>query len=451
MAVEVILPMLGETMDKGTIVKWYVDTGQRVRRGEPIYEIETDKAVLEVEAPADGVLRRIFHGAGSTVPVLAMVGLIADADEDISAYEASQLGSSQEPSQRVDAARVAQAHAEPAASSRVRASPRARKLAAKHKVDLARVDGTGPGGRVVERDVRTYVAAQPPATPVARKMAQEAHLDLSAVRGTGPGGRVTRADVQAELARAAPAEREPKPPSLPLAEKSFPLTGLRRIIAERMSTSAHTTARVTLTTEVDATELVRLRTLLKEQLEPSLGFAISYTDILVAVVARALGEYPYMNVRLTDEGIQALPTINVGVAVDTERGLLVTVIRDADAKGIGEIASALRELVARAREGKSMPDDLSGGSITITNLGMYGVDAFTPIINLPECAILGVGRLCAKPTVHEGQICARDMVVLSLTFDHRLVDGAPAARFLQRVGELAREPYVLLEWKRLAA
>jgi len=444
MAVEIILPMMGETMDEGKIVEWLVNVGQSVRKGEPIFQVETDKAVLEVESPAEGVLRKIFHDAGSTVPVLTVVGLIGEPGEDIAAYGASTPAQAQVPVSSSGPVALREVPEKPAPPRRIFASPRARKLAAQQDVDLSRVKGTVPGRRIVERDVRTYLEAQPLATPVARKMVADARLDLLEIQGTGPSGRITKADVQAALAEVAKGTAPTSSPAEPPAPKGLPLTGLRGIIAERMSSSAHTTARVTLTTEIDATELVRLRTLLKKQFEASLGFAISYTDILVAAVAKALREHPYMNVQLTDEGIQSVSHINVGVAVDTERGLLVTVIRDADDKEIPEIASTLRELVARAREGKSTLDDLTGGSFTITNLGMYDIDAFTPIINLPECAILGVGRLREKPAVLGGQICVRQMMALSLTFDHRLVDGAPAARFLQRIKELVEEPYLLL-------
>jgi len=443
MATEVILPVLGETMDEGTIVKWLVDVGQPVQRGQPLYQLETDKAVLEVEAPANGVLRQVFYGAGSKVPVLTIVGLIGAPDEDISAYQIPESAQAVKPTQVAKAKPAAEVPVEVPAHGRVFATPRARKLAAQRNVDLSHVKGTGPGGRIVEQDIWAYLEAQPVATPVARRVAAGAGLGLAGVQGAGPGGGITKADVEAVLSKAVEAGEE-KPAVMPSVAESMPMTGVRRIIAERMSASAQTTAHVTLTTEVDATDFVQLRTLLKNQLEPLLGFAVSYTDILVAIVARALREYRYMNVRLVGEEVQSLSQINVGVAVDTERGLLVPVIRDADQKGIAEIARTLRELATRAREGKSMPDDLSGGTFTITNLGMFDIDAFTPIINLPECAILGVGRLHQKPTVYEGQVCVRQMMVLSLTFDHRLVDGAPAARFLQRIKQLVEQPYLML-------
>jgi pyruvate dehydrogenase E2 component (dihydrolipoamide acetyltransferase) len=225
-----------------------------------------------------------------------------------------------------------------------------------------------------------------------------------------------------------------------------PLTGMRRIIAERMAASHTATARVTLVTEADATAFVEAREQLKASVTEEWGFAPGYNDLLGLIVARALREFPYMNARLSADGsaIERLPFVNLGMAVDTERGLLVPVIRDADQKGLRAFGAEFRALVERARVGKSLPDDLSGGTFTITNLGMYDVDAFTPIINLPEAAILGAGRIRPKAVVRDGQIVARQMWTLSLTFDHRLVDGAPAARFLQRIKQLVENPFLLL-------
>lgn len=222
------------------------------------------------------------------------------------------------------------------------------------------------------------------------------------------------------------------------------MSGVRAVIAERMSLSARTAAHVTLTTEVDATELVRLREQIKEETQKTLGFSISYNDIMVAIVARALREHPNLNATLAGEEIRLLETINVGVAVDTERGLLVPVIKEADRKGIDQIAREFRDLVERGLAGTLLPDDLTGGTFTITNLGMYEIDAFTPIINPPECAILGVGRIVAKPVVlGTEEVVVRRMMYLSLSFDHRIVDGAPAARFLQRIKQLVERPYLL--------
>jgi pyruvate dehydrogenase E2 component (dihydrolipoamide acetyltransferase) len=265
------------------------------------------------------------------------------------------------------------------------------------------------------------------------------------------GGKVTQQDVRAA---AKPAEAPPVPaPAAPVAPiavapaevaATVPLSGLRGIIAQRMAASAHSAARVTLVSEVDASAFVEVRTRLKAAVSDEWGFAPGYTDLLATIVARALHEHPYMNARLNGDVIEQLTHVNVGIAVDAERGLLVPVLRDADQMGLRELGTQFREVVGRARAGKSLPDDLSGGTFTITNLGMFDVDAFTPIMNPPELAILGVGRIVAKPVVYEGEVVVRQMMTLSLAFDHRLVDGAPAARFLQRIKRLIEQPYLLL-------
>jgi pyruvate dehydrogenase E2 component (dihydrolipoamide acetyltransferase) len=293
--------------------------------------------------------------------------------------------------------------------------------------------------------VREAAAEAVKASPVARRLADQTGVDLAVVSGSGPSGRIMRQDVEGALA--------PQPEPAPGVEVEAPspgvqaLTGLRGIIAERLSASWRERPHVTLTTEADATNLVSAR----QQLTAELGQKIAYDALLVALVARALGEQPHVNVRLTEQGIEQLPQPNIGVAVDTERGLLVPVVRDAAAKSLVEVQQALAELVERALAGRSLPDDLSGGTFTITNLGMFEIDAFTPIINPPESAILGVGRIVAKPVVRSAgsgqavdrQVVVRDMVILSLSFDHRLIDGAPAARFLQRLKQLVERPFAL--------
>jgi pyruvate dehydrogenase E2 component (dihydrolipoamide acetyltransferase) len=449
MATEVILPKLGQTMEEGIIVEWLKQEGDPVQRGEVLFTLESDKATLEVESPGKGFLRKILAPAGEAVPVLAVVGLITrTADEDISGYESRDQGAAI--SDRVSEA-IATAPSEPEppkpAPDRIFSSPRARKLAREREVDLALVAGTGPSGRIVERDVVAYLGTMPKATPVARRLAEQGELDLRTVVGTGPGGRVTKEDVEQALAIVPPVPAAAPAPPIPVAVEALaevPMGGVRAVIARHMHESHQVTAPVTLTTEADATDLVAMRERLKASLADELGFNLGYNDLLVKVAARALGKYPYMNARLDGEIIRHLGAVHVALAVDTERGLLVPVIRDADRKGLTEIAREMRELVERARVGKALPDELSGSTFTITNLGMHEIDAFTPIINLPEAAILGVGRIKARPSVVDGEICVRQMMWLSLTFDHRLVDGAPAARFLQYIKQLVEEPYLLL-------
>ena len=445
MITQVILPKLGQTMEEGVIVDWVKKEGDPVARGDVLFTVESDKAVLEVEATARGYLRKILVPAGQTVPVLTVVAIITrEADEDISEYQAASGQVATGRGEQVAGLSSVDVATEPRtsepATGRIFASPRARKAAREEGVNLALVTGTGPKGRVIEKDVLEYVASQPKATPVAVKLAAAAGVDLTAVSGTGVSGRIMRADVEKAIAASLPSPVETT------AIEGVPMAGVRRIIAERMAASHNATARVTLVTEADATEFVKARETLKSTVTEEWGFAPGYNDLLALIVARALREFPYMNARLSDDGeaIERLAAVNLGIAVDTERGLLVPVIRDADQKGLRALGAEFRALMERARVGKSLPDDLTGGTFTITNLGMYDIDAFTPIINLPEAAILGAGRIQPRAVVRDGQIVAREMWTLSLTFDHRLVDGAPAARFLQRLKQLVENPYLLL-------
>jgi pyruvate dehydrogenase E2 component (dihydrolipoamide acetyltransferase) len=436
MVTEVILPKLGQTMEQGTIVEWIKREGDPVKRGDLLFTVESDKATLEVAATARGVLRKILVPAGETRPVMTVVALMTrTADEELEGLPVEGVKVQEVESYSLAVERETLRPA----TTRLFASPRARKLARERGVDLVEVTGTGPSGRIVERDVLALLESRHKATPTAVKASAALGVDMAAVSGTGVSGRIMKADVEAA------AQVAPPPLDAPAAE-AVPMTGLRRIIAERMATSAHTTARVTLVTEADATAFVQVRERLKAAVTEEWGFTPGYNDLLGLVVAHALRELPYMNARLSADGqaIERLPAVNLGMAVDTERGLLVPVIRDADKKGLRAFGAEFRELAERARAGRSLPDDLSGGTFTITNLGMYEVDAFTPIINLPEVAILGVGRIQAKPVVEEGQVVARQLVTLSLAFDHRLVDGAPAARFLQRIKQLIENPYLLL-------
>ncbi|NPV09524.1 MAG: 2-oxo acid dehydrogenase subunit E2 [Anaerolineae bacterium] len=449
MATEVIMPKLGQTMEKGTITEWLVKEGQPVRRGEPLFKIESDKAVLDVNAPATGVLRKILVPKGGSAPILSRVGVIAREDEDIAALvgEASPGGaaSKAERAPEVEAAPAAgpqEAAAERPAGERVVASPRARRLARLEGVDLAAVTGSGPEGRIVERDVQAYLESLPRVTPAAREAARSLGVELTSLPRPQAGDRLTREDIlrTVEPVRAAGdgGPERPKPE-----EERQPLTGVRALIAERMVASVHTTAAYTLTTEADATALVAWRERLKARARAGERVP-TYNDLLVRLLARALVEYPDLNAHLEGDEIVRSGSVNVGLAVDTERGLVVPVLRDAQRLTLSEIAEGSAELVAKARAGQLTPDDMSGGTFTISNLGMFEIDVFTPIINVPEVAILGVGRIAERPMVHQGAIVARPTVVLSLTADHRLVDGAPGARFLQRVKQLVEDPLLAL-------
>ena len=468
MAVEVYIPKFGQTVEEVTLLQWLVDDGVVVKKGQEILEIETDKTTFFVESEGAGTLHRGPFEPGAVVPVLTVVATIGAPGEK---FVGGMIQTGEEDEGKVEAKVDAEVEVPSALAStltsKVFASPRARKLAAAEHVDLAAVTPTGGGGaRVVEKDVQAYLASAPKASPLAEKIAAEAGIDLRKLTGTGAGGKITKEDVELAVARAgerekgrageAPAVAAPVPPlpvsptlPLPVADvaERIPLKGVRGIIADRMGTSVHTTARVTLMLEADATEFVAARERLKAKVSDEWGFAPGYNDLLAKIVAAGLRKFPYMNTRLAPDAIERLGHVNVGMAVDTERGLLVPVIRDADMKSLRQFGQEFREMVDRARKGRSLPDDISGGTFTITNLGMYDIEGFTPVINLPEAAILGVGKIAPKWVFRAespDKPVLRQMMTLSLVFDHRIIDGAPAAKFLQYVKQVVEEPYLLL-------
>lgn len=420
MAKEVFIPKLGQTVEEVKLIEWLVQDGAKISYGDEIVEVETDKTNFRVEATADGYIHIGPYPVNQVVPVLTVVATIGGKDEKFVAGVVQ--GESEAPAEVAAAAEVVSAvKTEAVAPSKVFASPRARKLALQEHVDLAAVPPTGNGGvRVVEKDVQAYLAAAPKVSPLAEKIAAEAGIDLRKLTGTGPAGKITKEDVALALAQRGREEGEqgrkgagaeailpaitpvplPPRPAAPLPEvevsERIPLKGVRGIIADRMGTSVHTTARVTLMLEVDATEFVAARERIKAKVTEEWGFAPGYNDILAKIVAAGLRKFPYMNARLAPDAIERLSHVNVGMAVDTERGLLVPVIRDADQKSLRQFGQEFREMVDRARKGKTLPDDISGGTFTITNLGMYDIEGFTPVINLPEAAILGVGKILPK-------------------------------------------------------
>jgi pyruvate dehydrogenase E2 component (dihydrolipoamide acetyltransferase) len=404
MATDVLVPPLGQTVDSVTLVSWYKSEGETVKQGENLFAIETDKAVLDIEAPASGVLRRVTAQPGDQVEVLSAIALIAGPDEVVqsSKVDREQVGVVSETS-RVRIARQPQK-----ATQRIFISPRARRLAEEHDITLTALKPTGPQGAIVERDVRVYLDTQvePKISPVSED--------------------VTRALDHGGLAEGKVLE-------------TIPLQGVQALVAERLAQSSATTACVTLNTEADATALVKVRRQLAEA-----DVDASYNTLLLHILGRALRDYPRLNASLEGDAIQVWRGVHVGLAVDSERGLLVPVVRDVDRKSLTQLEAEIQSLVQRAKAGNCSPEELSGGTFTLTNLGMFGIDSFTPIINLPECAILVVGRIKAQPAFAGNQVVAQQMMWLSLSFDHRLVDGAPAARFLQRVVQLIERPYLLL-------
>lgn len=466
MTIEILLPRLGWSMEQGTFGEWLKRDGDMVQPGDLLYTVESDKALNEVEAMDGGILRIApdAPAPGAVIPVGALLGYIVQPGEVLPQIESEKR---EVKSQTSDATKEqpqanSTSHVPLSTSDFPNISPRARRVAGELGVDWQSLTGSGQTGRIVERDVRAAHTAQSTrtampasatginASPIARRMATELGVDLGQLAVVMPNKRIERSDVERTVeAHRTQQTSEASVTASPAARNA--MTGVRRITAEHMAASARTTAPVTLMSEVDATELVRLRKQLKAdkkqpaQVAPSR--VPSYTDLLAKICAVALKEHPSINARLEGNEIVVEPAIHIGIAVDTERGLLVPVIRAVHAKSLLQISVEAETLIARARDGKLTSDELRGSTFTVTNLGMYDIDAFTPIIHLPECAILGMGRIVPKQVVMDAPtatVAIRHMMTLSLTFDHRLVDGAPAARFLQRVKQLVEQPYLWL-------
>jgi pyruvate dehydrogenase E2 component (dihydrolipoamide acetyltransferase) len=442
MANEVVMPRLGWTMEAGTLVEWLKSDGDEVEAGELLFAVETDKAVQEVEAIDSGILSiPIDTPIGIEKPVGTTLGFIVAPGETAPASVAGGSVAAAEPVKAIaetdaPSATTSNGHREEPAIS-----PRARRIAGELGIDWRVLVGTGSTGRIREVDVRAAVASRPAAperraSPVVRRLAEETGVSLDQAIASKPAGRVTRSDVLAASV----------PPAPSIDGTPMPISKVRRLIADRMTESARTVAPVTLTTEADATELVAIRGHLKAEIGEN-EVVPSYTDLIVRLTALALLKHPDLNASWTDAGIVRHQAVNISVAVDSERGLLAPVIRDADRKSSFQIAQESAQLIKQARAGSINADHLQGGGFTISNLGMFEIDAFTPLINLPDCAVLGLGRIVAKPVVIDGEaetIAVRKMIALSLTFDHRIVDGAPAARFLQQIKRMIERPYAWL-------
>jgi pyruvate dehydrogenase E2 component (dihydrolipoamide acetyltransferase) len=433
MAHNVIMPKTGMAMEEGTIVRWLKQAGDRVSKGEAIAVIETDKVTMDLEAEYDGTLLAIVRAGGETVIATHTIAWIGEPGEPIPSAAAPAATAVVRPEpgpvEQQPTGGLTSAMAE---GGRIPASPAARRLAAERGIPLAGIQGSGPGGAVLARDMQGHDIANARtvrATPLARRVAEASGVDLATVSGTGAAGRIRRADVESHASpRAASAG-------------SRPLSGMRRVIAEKMLRSHQQVPSVTLFTRADITELVALR----ERLTAGGGSKISYTDFIVKAAATALRENPLINSVVESERIVFIDRVNIGVAVALEEGLVVPVIHDADTLTVRQIAERGRELARKARAGTLLPDEYAGGTFTITNLGMLGITEFTPLINVPESAILGVGAIEEGFKTIEGKgIQSRRVLSLCLTHDHRHIDGAPAAIFLGRVRALLEDGYALL-------
>lgn len=438
MATPVVMPKQGQSVESCIIVEWKKEEGDPVQEGDVLCEVETDKAVMEVESPVSGTLLARFYPEGELVPVLTNIAAIGTPGEDISHLRPQEGGSASQteavppapseeaPVQEAPAGGVDQASAAPAAPPQA-ISPRARNLAARRQIDLTGVQGTGPGGRIIERDVEAALAAQPRLSPVAKAMVETGGYRAPG-RGTGPGGRVMSRDLEA-VASPAPS------PAAAGAEddvlERIPVRGIRKVIAERMLHSLQSTAQLTLHASADARALLAYRRRLKES-EPALELqGVTINDLVLFAVSRVLLQFPDLNAWYDGETITRYRAVHLGFAVDTPRGLMVPVIRRAQVLSLRELSRASKRLSTACQEGSITPDELNGGTFTVTNLGSLGIERFTPILNPPQVAILGVGSIELKAVEVEGEVQFIPHLGLSLTLNHQAVDGAPGARFLQ--------------------
>lgn len=447
MATQVILPALGMAQETGIIVRWLIDEGQEVTKGEPLVEIETDKATVEIEAPVSGVLASVTGTVGVEIPVGQVIASIVAPGEFSREDTLAQGGSAYRDIN-------SDGHAQPQADAglpSVTASPLATRIAAEHNLDLETIKPAGR--RIQSADVLAHLeeqqTAEPvmigqaglvPASPKARRLAAEQGKDIATIQGSGPAGAVLVADVLAT-------QVEPK--LLPVAE---PLTGtvvmqkesevshIWRVMAERTTQSWTSVPHFYLVREVNASRLISWR----EQMQKRLTEKVTYTDLLVKVVAAALREHQRLNASWRSGSIILHEEINIGLAVAVDEGLIVPVIHRADEHSVNDIARIRKELITKAQTGKLQPQDIQGGTFTVSNLGMYGVDAFNAIINSPQAAILAVGRIAERVVPIEGQPSVQPMMVLNLSCDHRVVDGARGAQFLAALSDFVEEPLGLL-------
>ncbi len=464
MATKVHMEALSPTMEEGQLVRWLKDEGAEVKEGDILAEIETDKATMELVARGSGVLRKRFIAEGETTPVGAVIGVIAAPDEDISDILQEAPAGAGEPTHA--------APSEPAPGktpSERDAAAAGRALAASDKTEREQA-ATGMQAAVESPDRRptpavgtTQERAQggrveevvmPPedgrikASPLARKLARDAGIDLASVQGSGPGGRITKRDIEAAIAAPAPAAAAAAPPAFapaaPAAEvEDVPVTQMRKTIAKRLVTSIGPVPTFYLTIEVDMGRMMELRKRVNERLE-SQGIRASVNDFLIKAVAAALTRHPEVNASWQENVIRRYGRVHIGVAVAVEDGLITPVIRDAHAKGIAQIAQEVKELAARAREKKLQPDEYTGATFSISNLGMFGIEEFTAIINPPEAAILAVGKVEEKPVVENGEVVVRQRMRMTMSCDHRVIDGATGARFLQTLKDYIEEPMMML-------
>ena len=462
MATSIVMPQMGYDMQQGTVVRWHKQEGDAVARGDVLADIETDKATVEFEAFVSGVLRKIVAQEGIAIPVGDLIAVITGPDEALpeGLLSGRGLGNKDDAPVGNGATSVAAqpvstvASAPPAASpgGEVRASPIARRLAREQGIDLAVVTGTGPGGRIVEKDVLNHTdagaqtspvataAAEVRASPIARRLAREGGIELALVTGTGPGGRIVEQDVLNNLEAASQPSSDAA--SASAQPEQVDLSRMRQTIAKVTSDSKRDTPHFYVSSEVDMTKATEMRGDLNEVLASE--SRVSVNDLVVKACAMALQKFPKFNAFYQGGHLQMNPDINIGIAIALESGLIVPGINGCQAKSLVEIAAASRDLIARAHSGTLRNEEYSGTTFSVSNLGMFDVDSFTAIIYPPHAAILAVGRVKEQAVARDGQVTVAQIMTATLSVDHRVADGAEAARFIMEIKGLLEKPAALI-------
>ena len=433
MAEFIVMPKLGLTMTEGTVSNWRKKEGDNVKSGEVLFDVETDKISNEVEATSDGVIRKIFIEEG-TVEVLKPVAIVASADEDISSLLTEIGGGEKEEiDETIEKKEIKEEASTATTAKKVKASPKAKKLAAELNVDISRIEGTGTQSSVTEEDVRKFVKeskkAEKKTSPTAAVVAEQLGVDINQIC---KDSRIMKNDVIAYK------EREDFVAMVNPQEIRKSMSTMRKVIAKRMLESQQVSPTVNYNLRVDTTNLSIFRNQIKDTVK------VTYTDLLVKILSKALLEFPLLNSSIEGNEIIFRNYVSIGVAVGLEDGLLVPVVEYANSKGLKEISREIKELATKAKNNELQPQNLTGGTFTITNIGMFGMESFTPIINQPEVAILGVNAIVQTPVAVEGQVTIKPLMNLSLTADHRVVDGSVAAQFMARVKEYIEKPALLL-------
>ncbi len=433
--VEVFMPKAGMDMKEGTLIRWLKNVGDPVELDEPIMEIETDKITMEAEAPGSGILLAKLVEDGAVVPVLQVIGYIGQPGEKIP----DAAGSSASVSAPIAAETDKPAAASPAlntANGDIAATPYAKTLAKDAGISLSGVSPSGPDGDIRAKDIQAAIEKSAvSATPLAKRYAQEDGVDLKNVSGTGFGGKICKDDVLSAQTAAKPVTSEE-----PI---HIPLTGTRKAIARNMFNSLHTMAQTSDSVEIDVTELMSIRKRLVEKAD-LLGTKITVNDLLSFAAVKMLKTHPMANASFAETEIITYPYVNLNMAIATDYGLMSPVVRNADKMSLVELSKALREIVVKARNKKLTPDDQKDGTFTLTNMGIFPVDNFNPILPSPQSAIIGFGRCVEKPAVYQGQICIRTMMVLSITYDHRVFDGGEVGSIMATMKEYLETPELFL-------